>query len=489
VYALRRHPAPVWESLSWVRDHFDPSRTTVVYDGALEPHVYYLLAHAGFTVVRAELTVPYGGWLRPDGTVLYACPRPVPGGEVLVQSRWDSERLRSLTRNRYDGCAITRAPAPGQPVFSPDWRERETDWELWGTGSICLPDAAAPRLVRLQAGDGPLRLRRAGAEAVTVKLGESAETIVMPGAAGCLLVNGPGGVHTHFPPAQVGPLHPDDHRDEVASEFVVPLLAGIVDPSGARWRTDVTISNLGSEPLPLVAQFLPADRDNSAAPTIEFTLPGGVTHGVTDVLGSTGLSHWGGVGALLLYADEKRCPGGGAGCSFAAFSRTYNAGARCAGPCLGEGMPALAARRGRYGGGRAAFEHVSNDGTYRSFVSVATWMPAPAHALVTLVDGAKHVVATSELDIPPFGERFLPFPGTVTDGELWVELVRQPATALFYPAVTMVATATGEPTHLLATPSTKEAPPEWLAPRPQRLPVAGGPPPVRQARAARSARP
>ncbi len=489
VYALRRHPAPVWASLSWVRDHFDPSRTTVVYDGVLEPHAYYLLGRAGFTLVQAAPTTSYGGWLRPDGTVLYACPRPVPGGEVLVQSQWDSEKLGGLTRYRYDRCAVTRAPAPGQPVFSPEWRVREADWELWGTGSICLAEDAAPHAVRLQAGDGQLRLRRAGAAAVTVTSAAPVDVTVMPGEAGCLLVNGPGGVHTHLPPAQVGPLHPDDRRDEVASEFVIPLLAGVTDAGGIQWRSDVTVTNLGSGPLPLVAQFLPADRDNSAAPAIEFTLPAGTTYRATDAVGATGFGRWGGFGALLIYADESLCPGGGAGCSFAVFSRTYTTSARRSGPFLGEGMPALAARRGRYGGGRAAFEHVSNDATYRSYVSIATWVPVPVHALVTLVDGAKNVVGKRELDIPPFGQELVPFPGAVTDGRLLVELVKQPETALFYPAVTMVATVTGEPTHLLATPSKKEAPPEWLAARPRRLPVAGGPQQLRQPPAARTERP
>jgi len=482
VYALRRQPAPAWAGLSLVRQAFDPARTTVVYDGFFEPHVQYLLGSAGFTIVRFEPTTTYGGWMRPDGTVLYACPKPVAGGEVLFTSHWVSEKLRSLTRNRYDECSITRAPGPGLPVFSPEWRVRDNDWELWGTGSICLADNAAPRIVLLQAGDSQIRLRRAATPAITVKPGGPVEAALMPGPAGCLLVNGPGGVHSHFPPVQTFPVKAGDRRDDVSPAAVIPLLAGVTEPGGAQWRSDITISNLGTSPLPLVAQFLPAGRDNSSAPAAEFTLPGGATHLVTDVVGAAGLGRWSGIGALLIYADRDRCASAGIDCVFTAFSRTYNTRAPRTGPRLGEGMPALAARRGMYGGGRAAFEHVSNDGSYRSWVSIATWIPAGVQAKLTLRDRGKRVVGEGEVEIPPFGQKLVPFPGTVTDGQLVVQLVKPPATALFYPAVTMVETATGEPTHLLATPSRKEAPPEWLASRPLRLPIAGAAPPAAAAR-------
>jgi 4-amino-4-deoxy-L-arabinose transferase-like glycosyltransferase len=470
VYALRREPAPVWAGLSLIRQTFDPAHTTVVYDGLFEPQARYLLQAAGFTIQPSVPGTLYGGWLRPDGAVVIASARQVAGGELLFSKRWASERLRSLTRDRYDQCSVTRAPAPGLPVFSPEWRVTEDTWELAGTGAICLALDSRPQAVVLQAGDTPLRLRRAGGPPLTVKPGAPIEATLMPGPAGCLYVNAAGSGRTSLPPVQASPLGAGDRRDDVTSAAVVPLLASVSAPGEAPWRSDVTISNLGPAPLPLVAQYLPGDRDNSAAPAVEFTLPPGATYLVTDVVGSAGLVRWGVWGALLVYADGSACAG--APCSFTVFSRTYNTAAPRTGPRIGEGLPALAARRGLYGGGRAVFEHVSNDAAYRSFVSIATWVPAPVHALVTLRGRDKQVVGTSELDLAAFGQKLVPFPGTVTDGQLSVQLVKQPAQALFYPVVTMVETATGEPTHLLATPSRKEAPAEWLAVRPARLPIA-----------------
>ena len=48
VYALRRQPAPAWSALTWIRQHHDPARTVVVYDGFFEPHAHYLLGGDGF---------------------------------------------------------------------------------------------------------------------------------------------------------------------------------------------------------------------------------------------------------------------------------------------------------------------------------------------------------------------------------------------------------------------------------------------------------
>ena len=475
VYALRRQPAPAWAALTWIKGQFDPARTTVVYDGFFEPHAHYLLGGDGFTLLKAAPTAVYGPWLRPGGTVLYVSPKPVAGGEVLFNERWQSARLRQMTRNRYDEGAVTRAPAPGEPVFSPDLRVREGEWELYGTAAICLYEQAPPRTVLVEAGATQLRLRRAGMPVLGIKPGSAAEATVMPGDAGCLLLNGNAGVHTFLPPIRTVPLQAHLGGDGPAPAVVVPLLAGFTGAGGAAWRSDIYVHNVGAAPLDLIARYLPQGRDNSDAPAEAFTLPAGAKVVVKDILAARGLSRWGALGALLVYADEPAagCPAGA--CSFTVFSRTYNARAQRLGPRIGEGLPAIPARSGLYPGGRATFDHVANDDATTGFVSIVTWMPTPVRARLTLRGPDKQEVAVAEVEVPPFGHVFAPFPGRVTGGQLWVQLVKQPARALFYPAVTLVNAATGEPTHLLATPSKKTAPPEWLAVRPRSLPVASEP--------------
>ena len=394
------------------------------------------------------------------------------GGDTVFEKRWDSDALRRLTRSRYDEAAVTRAPRPGEPVYSPEWRVRDGDWELWGTGAICLAEQAQPRVVVLAAGDSQLRVRRAAMPKVTVKPGERVEVPLMPGMAGCVLVNGPSGVRSRFPAVAAPPPRAAAAGGDAPLAVVVPLVAGLSEPGRAEWRSDVFLNNIGDAPLDLVAQFLPSGRDNGSAPAEAFTLPAGGRLVVKDVLSATGLRRWGRSGALMIFAPGPSAACGDLPCGFTAFSRTYNARAPRAGTRIGEGLPAIPAASGLYGGGKATFGGVSNDDAVTGYVSVATWIPAPVRARITLRDAEKQEVAAAELDIPAFGHAFAPFPGRVTDGQLTVQLVKPPAKALFYPAVTLVNAATGEPVHLLATPSQKTAPPEWLLARPQRLPVA-----------------
>jgi hypothetical protein len=472
VYALRRQPAPAWAALSWVREHFDPARTTVVYDGFFEPHAHYLLGGAGFKVLKAEQTTVYGRWLRPGGTVLYVSPKPVAGGEVLFNERWQSEKLRQMTRSRYDEGAVTQSPLPGEPVYSPDLRVRGSEWELYGTAAICLPEQAPPRTVQVAASATQLRVRRAGLPALTIKPGSSAEATVLPGDAGCLLLNGAAGVHSFLPPITTLPLLSRAPGDEVSSAAVVPLVARLEEGGRPAWRSDVYVHNVGTAALSLVAQYLPQGRDNSEAPTEAFSLPPGGKVVVTDVLRTTALDRWGSLGALLVYVDEAATGRPAAECGFTVFSRTYNLRAPRVGPRIGEGLPSIPARSGLYGGGRATFERVSNDDATTGLVSIATWMPVAARARLSLRAADKKEVAATEVEIPPFGQMLVPFPGRVTNGQLWVQLVKAPAQALFYPVVTLVNAATLEPTHLLATPSKKTAAPEWLQVHPGRLPIA-----------------
>ena len=469
-YALRRRPAPAWAALCWIAEHADPARTTVVYDGFFEPHAYYLLGDAGFQLVKAEQSRAYGAWLRPGGTVLYVAPKAVAGGEVLFAERWQSARLRQMTRGRYDEAAVTRAPAPGQPVFSPDLRVRGDDWELYGTASVCLGEQAAPRVVVVEAAAVPLRVRRAALPPLTVKPGGVAEPIVWPGDGGCLLLTGAAGAHTHLPPLRTSPAPVAGALSGVAPAVVVPLVAKLPESGESAWRTDVYVHNAGTARLPVVAQFLPQGRDNGEAPTITFAVGPGAGVVSHDVLAETGLGRWGEIGALLVYPDPAATPCPAGGCGLSVFSRTYNARAARVGPRLGEGLPAIPAGNGLYPGGRATFEHVANDDATLGYVSIATWMPVAARARLSLRDADRQEVAAAEVALPPFGHVFAPFPGRVTDGQLWVQLVKPPANALFYPAVTLVNRGTREPVHLLAAPAKRVAPPEWLLATSRRLP-------------------
>ena len=54
----RTHPAPNWEAVEWIAANCNPRLDTVVFDGALRPHVFYLLRPAGSTSRNASRSLP-----------------------------------------------------------------------------------------------------------------------------------------------------------------------------------------------------------------------------------------------------------------------------------------------------------------------------------------------------------------------------------------------------------------------------------------------
>ena len=109
VYLLRvREAAPVWEALTWVRDHAEEGTTQVVYDAGIGPHARYLLGPTKLTAVKAgsrRAAALSGLYVWRAGT------RFADDGQLLFRASWSSERLSRLSRNRYLECDVWR---PGE---------------------------------------------------------------------------------------------------------------------------------------------------------------------------------------------------------------------------------------------------------------------------------------------------------------------------------------------------------------------------------------
>jgi len=109
VYLLRaREAAPVWQALTWVRDHAEEGATQVVYDAGIAPHSRFLLGPTKLTAVKAgsrraaALSGPH---------VWRAGTRIADEGQLLFRASWSSERLSHLSRSRYLECDVWR---PGE---------------------------------------------------------------------------------------------------------------------------------------------------------------------------------------------------------------------------------------------------------------------------------------------------------------------------------------------------------------------------------------
>jgi 4-amino-4-deoxy-L-arabinose transferase-like glycosyltransferase len=247
VLALRhREPAPVWESLTWVAENTDPRLVTVVFDGAIKPHVAYLLRARGYRTNEKREAIAYANFV-PDGAVVYVTRDARASGEVLLTRAWAGRALPPLTRMLYERCVVTRN-APEESVrFSSDFRVTNTAWELRGRGELSLPTRVPMQLVHVVAGDRALAVQLGHEPGFTVGPGAEAFVPLAPGTAGPLAVAVVGGGTTLFPGLDLLPVRGEDWRwltqGAGERELVVPTAAHASGRLQTLWITDVLVRN------------------------------------------------------------------------------------------------------------------------------------------------------------------------------------------------------------------------------------------------------
>ncbi|MFH1177598.1 MAG: hypothetical protein V1750_09350, partial [Acidobacteriota bacterium] len=468
VLALRREASPSWAALTWIRDHHEPAKTFVAHDGTLGPFVKYLLGPLGFESAPLVPGTVYDASLKPGGTVLLVFPRPIPGAEVLYSREWSSERLAVLTRSRYQSCVVARAGTGEQPVYSPDWRVLENEWELWGTGTLSLPAGTTPWVVRFTGGSRAVELQRPGRPKLPVPSHRLVEGLLIPGSAGAWCVTSPLGVHTLLPPVETVRFAPGMVADELSSAYVVPQAVHFGIEGGRQWRTDLTLINPQPIALPLVVQFLPRGRDNAATPAVEVTLSPGAMLAVEDVLSRRSLRAAGDAGALLLYVDEERQECSESRCDFIAFSRTYDASeGGVARP--GEGLPGIPAERALAAGGKATFDRLPVGEGGRVIVGGTLLGEDGGDLRVVVRDSSGAEVDRIEYRLAAWAcpqatvEKFVP------GGAVTLELAT-PRPTVFFPFVTVMTGGGKGVSHFLASMSGSRAFVEpRLLPRPRRM--------------------
>ncbi|HLE59949.1 MAG TPA: glycosyltransferase family 39 protein, partial [Thermoanaerobaculaceae bacterium] len=140
----RLKPAPVWAALTWVREHFDPAHTRIVYHGIATPHVQYVLGKQGFRIIELGQGPTFEESERPGEQTLFVTPLPVPGADLLFEAHHTTRRVLELAWGRYGSFAVSRLRTSAEAVFSPDWQLRRDGWQLAGTGFIHLPIGSKP---------------------------------------------------------------------------------------------------------------------------------------------------------------------------------------------------------------------------------------------------------------------------------------------------------------------------------------------------------
>jgi hypothetical protein len=445
----RLKPAPVWAALTWVRGHFDPAHTRVIYHGVATPHTQYVLGSSGFKIVQLGKAPVFEESERPGQQTLFVTPLPVPGAELLFEAHQRTGRVVQLAWGRYGSCAVSRLRTSSEASFSPDWQVRNDGWQLAGTGHIHLPVGSKPALVRLCAGWEALALKRPGGGVETIRPRGCVSVPLMPGPAGELTVSAPPGSATLVPPVQILPLAALEATDRVASAYMVPLVARTPGHAGSFWRTDLVVINPQKHPLRVTGQFLPTDTDNALAATVAETLAPGQILDVPDVLAMRPFEGLGKLGAMLFHATDPAGPCTGDRCNFLVLSRTYNSSASPGEWRAVEWLPGVAPADAIRRGDQALFTRVSNNSAVRTSVGLASWSPERTRVRVRILASDGAVLQSLDLEVQSFGHLHIPLGTQVTDGRIEVELLGPGERATLVPYTSAVESASGLPAHLL----------------------------------------
>jgi hypothetical protein len=255
---------------------------------------------------------------------------------------------------------------------------------------------------------------------------------------------------------------------QLSPDWMVPAVAHTEGARGSFWRTDLSLHNPHDFELPVVIQFLATGLSNFEVPTMWITLYPYETLNLWDVLGPDTFDSYG-TGAMLVYADTELACEPVTDCDFLVSSRTYTLDPRGGGGEFGQTVGGVDVGAGidwdRYGYAAG----ILNDGVdFRCNYGAASWTAEWTTVWVDVQDADGTLLATHELELPPFGhiQRRLETP--VTGGSLVFYLVEGPEDSRVYPYASMADQVNSDATYFPGTASVVGATADKRADAPER---------------------
>jgi hypothetical protein len=142
-------------------------------------------------------------------------------------------------------------------------------------------------------------------------------------------------------------------------------------------------------------------------------------------------------------------------CQFLVTSRTYTLDPRSHDGEFGQTLPGVDYWRGVDWDHYGYAAGILNDGAYfRCNVGAASWSPEWTVVAVDVQDSAGTILATHELELPPFGHVQRRLPTAVEGGSLVFYLVEGSVDARVFPYASVVDQTTGDPSYQGAVAST-----------------------------------
>lgn len=236
---------------------------------------------------------------------------------------------------------------------------------------------------------------------------------------------------------------------QLGPAWVVPAAAHTPGNGSTFWMTDLTLHNPHQYTLPVRIFFLPSDRSNQSSPVMDLDLYPWETFNLWDVLGPD-IFDWNGTGAFLIFADTDYidCDDSDE-CAFLVTSRTYTPDPGSATGEYGQGIPGALESEGLDWWTYGYAAGILNDGdTFRTNVGVASWTGTWTTVRFDVQDAAGNILATGEIDVPPFGHVQNRLAVPVSGGSLVFYLVDGPDDTLVFPYASVVNQETGDPTYI-----------------------------------------
>lgn len=231
---------------------------------------------------------------------------------------------------------------------------------------------------------------------------------------------------------------------QLATDWMIPAVAHTEGRRGTFWRSDVSLHNPHGYDLPVVVQLLPSTTENWEALTLTFTLYPYETVNLWDALGPE-LYDLDGTGAMLAYADTALACDPIETCQFVVTSRTYTVDPWRGYGEFGQTIPGVDVWNGvdweRYGYAAG----ILNDGVaFRCNIGAASWTPGWTTLRVDVQHSDGTILATHQLEVPPYGHVQQRLPTEVVGGSLVFYLVDGPEEALVFPYASVVDQDTGD---------------------------------------------
>ncbi len=240
---------------------------------------------------------------------------------------------------------------------------------------------------------------------------------------------------------------------QLSADWMVAAAAHTPGVGGTFWMSDLSLHNPHDYVLPVVIQFLPSGAENWEADYFLIDLYPWETFNLWDVIGEDGFD-FRGTGAILVYADMSLACDPIEDCQFLVTSRTYTIDGWGFGGEFGQTIPGVdvwqAVDWSSYGYGAG----ILNDGEFfRCNVGIASWSGDWTLVRVDVQDGSGEILATHELEVPPFGHVQQRLPTEVSGGSLVFYLAEGPDDARIFPYASIVDQVTGDPSYQAAIAS------------------------------------